>query len=226
MTNQNTYTVYKHVNNINNKQYIGITKRKPEERWGSRGINYQNRSPYFWAAIVKYGWNNFTHEIIASGLSKEEACSMEIELIKKLKTQDRNFGYNILEGGTAPKITDEVREKMSKAMMGNKNGLGKKCSEEKKEKISKAQKGRTLTEEHKRKLSLAKKGKKKGPPPEHVKQKISKSHKKKPVYCFETNKTYISIQECSRNLEVPATIIVRCCKNKIKSYKGFHFKYV
>lgn len=81
---------------------------------------------------------------------------MEKSLIKKYNTQDRNFGYNIMEGGIAPQLPQEVRSKIAKALKGNKNGLGKKCSEEKKRKISLAQKGRKLTEEHKIKLKKPK----------------------------------------------------------------------
>ena len=99
-------------------------------------IHYSNKCPYFWNAIEKYGWDNFSHEVVASGLTKEEACELEIRLVAENKTQDRNFGYNILEGGTAPSIPEEVRQKMSVSMMGNKSGLGHPCSEEKKKKIT------------------------------------------------------------------------------------------
>ena len=56
------YSVYLHNNKINNKKYIGITKQKPKNRWGLNGYNY-NSSPYFYAAIQKYGWDNFEHII-------------------------------------------------------------------------------------------------------------------------------------------------------------------
>ena len=105
------YSVYMHVNKVNDKKYIGITKQTPEARWGTNGRNYQNRCPHFWSSIQKYGWNNFEHIVVASGLSKEDACNMEIDLIAKYRTQDKNFGYNILEGGTAPSLPEEVRKK-------------------------------------------------------------------------------------------------------------------
>ena len=62
--------VYKHTS-PSGKVYIGITKQKPEKRWGN-GKNYA-QNEYFFAAILKYGWGNFTHEIIADGLTREEA---------------------------------------------------------------------------------------------------------------------------------------------------------
>lgn len=220
-----SYYVYKHTNKKNGKIYIGITKQKPENRWGNNGINYSNKCPYFWNAIEKYGWDNFFHEVVASGLTKEEACELEIRLIAENKTQDRNFGYNILEGGTAPSIPEEVRQKMSVSMMGNKNGLGHPCSEEKKKKISDAQKGRKFSEEHKRNISLAKSGKSHAPPSMEARKKISDSHEKNPVYCEETDTVYSSIHECARQLELQATLVCKCCKGKAKTTGGYHLHY-
>ena len=105
------YYVYLHNNKINNKKYIGITKQKPENRWGLNGCNY-NSSPYFYSAIQKYGWNNFEHIILYNNLTKEEACKKEIELINKYKTQNKKYGYNIMEGGSAPSLPKEVRDKL------------------------------------------------------------------------------------------------------------------
>ena len=222
---EKSYYVYIHTNLTNNKKYIGITCQEPKLRWGHNGNTYKGKCPVFWNAIQKYGWNGFSHEIVASDLTREEACDMEIELIKEYQTQERKFGYNILEGGTAPAIPPEVREKMSKAMMGNKNGLGKPCSEEKKKKISDAQKGRKLTEEHKKLLSLAKKGTTHAPPSEETRRKISDAHKKKPVICKETGVVYPSIQQCARELGIEATCICACCRGRTKSIKGLHFEY-
>lgn len=73
METSNNYKVYKHTNQINGKSYVGITCQKPEYRWGTDGQGYKE-CPFFWNAIQKYGWNNFSHEIIFEGLTHEEAC--------------------------------------------------------------------------------------------------------------------------------------------------------
>lgn len=153
------YTVYQHKNKINGKVYIGITKRIPELRWGNDGANYKS-SPHFYSAIKKYGWNNFEHNILFENLSKDEACLKEKELIKEFNSMNRKFGYNSTSGGEFSfEMSEESRQKKSKAMLGNKNGLGKPCSKEKARKISEAQKGKKLSEEHKQKLSQSAKKK-------------------------------------------------------------------
>jgi GntP family gluconate:H+ symporter len=73
------YCVYCHTNNINGKRYIGITCQKPEHRWRN-GKGYINNS-YFYRAIQKYGWHNFSHNILYMNLSKEDAEKIEVELI-------------------------------------------------------------------------------------------------------------------------------------------------
>ena len=217
------YTVYVHINKINHKKYIGITKQKPEDRWGKNGENYKESS-HFYAAIQKYGWDNFEHIILKENLTKEQACNMEIHLIKQYNTQNNKFGYNVLPGGTSPAMPQEVREKISRSMKGNKNGLNKVCSEEKKQKISKAQKGRPLAKEHKMKL---RKPKSITHPCSEQKRKniIAAKKDKKAVICIETGIEYESIQECARQLKLHATNICKVLKGKLKTTGGFHFKY-
>lgn len=216
------YTVYQHKNKINGKIYIGITMQKPEQRW-RYGEGYKS-SPHFYAAIQKYGWDNFEHNILFQNLTKEEACKKEQELIAKFNSINREFGYNSTSGGEIFVMNEETKQKISQAMMGNKNGLGHPCSEEKKRKISKAQKGRTLTEEHKQKLSEAAK-KRHTPCSEQAKENIRKSSHKKPVYCEELDIIFESVQECSRQLGIPATNISKLCGGRGKTLKGYHLRY-
>ena len=216
------YTVYQHKNKINGKIYIGITMQEPEQRW-RHGEGYKS-SPHFYAAIQKYGWDNFEHNILFQNLTKEDACQKEQELILKFNSMNRKYGYNSTSGGDIFIMNDETKQKISKAMMGNKNGLGHPCSEEKKKKISETQKGRKLTEEHKQKLSEAAK-KRHTPCSEQAKENIQKASHKKPVYCEELNKIFESVQECSRQLGIPATNISKLCKGRGKTLKGYHLKY-
>lgn len=94
---EDNFKVYMHVNKINKKKYIGVTKTSLNKRWDN-GIGYK-RQKKFYNSILKYGWDNFEHFVFEDNLSKEEAYEIEKLLIKKLKTQDRDFGYNVVEGG-------------------------------------------------------------------------------------------------------------------------------
>lgn len=113
-----SYCVYKHTT-PSGKVYIGITKQKPSRRWRN-GEGYKSpdgdETP-FYKAIKKYGWENIKHEIIADGLSKEEACKLEIEKIHEFKSQSREFGYNVLKGGDVPlaDCPQEVKDKMKES---------------------------------------------------------------------------------------------------------------
>ena len=217
------YIVYQHKNKINGKVYIGITSQKPEQRWGSQGCNYKS-SPHFYSAIQKYGWDNFEHNILFTELTKEQACLKEQELIKEYNSMNREFGYNSTSGGDIFTMNEETKQKISQAMMGNQNNLGHPCSEEKKKKISNAQKGREFTKKHKQKLSEAAKNRH-VPCSEEKKQILKEKSHKKPVYCEELDKIFESVQECGRQLGIPATNISKLCNGRGKTLKGYHLRY-
>lgn len=96
MHEERKWCVYIHTS-PSNKRYIGITSRKPEERWGN-GNGYKHNL-HFTNAIAKYGWNNFKHEVVMKELSEQDAKSAEIELISKYNTTNPLYGYNISSGG-------------------------------------------------------------------------------------------------------------------------------
>ena len=112
------WIVYKHTS-PSGKVYIGITSNSPEKRW-NHGRNYSGNQ-YFTNAILKYGWNNFKHEIVASNLSVDEAKAMETSLIKLYK--DKKISYNISAGGdgNSKPVSKETRAKISRAMKGHKS---------------------------------------------------------------------------------------------------------
>lgn len=94
--NDAKWTVYVHIS-PSNKYYVGITKLRPIERWGTQGQMYKKQ--LFYNAIQKYGWDNFEHVIIAEHLTKDEACKMEMTLIESLDSYGEH-GYNGDSGGT------------------------------------------------------------------------------------------------------------------------------
>ena len=216
------YTVYQHKNKINGKVYIGITSQKPEQRWRN-GEGYKS-SPHFYSAIQKYGWDNFEHNILFVELTKEQACLKEQELIKEFNSMNREYGYNSTSGGDIFIMNEETKQKISQALMGNQNNLGHSCSEEKKKKISEAQKDREFTKEHKQKLYEAAKNRH-VPCSEEKKQTLKEKSHKKPVYCEELDKVFESVQECGRQLGIPATNITKLCNGRGKTLKGYHLRY-
>ena len=150
------YTVYLH-RFPNNKVYIGITSLKPSRRW-KNGQGYKNKQPLIYRAINKYGWNNIEHILLFENLSKEEAESKEIELIKVYDSTNPLKGYNTESGGSVNKhLSEATKEKLRQA------NLGKKHTTEEKKKMSKSikkayEEGRkVMTKEHLQKMQDARK---------------------------------------------------------------------
>lgn len=166
------FAIYKHTS-PSGKVYIGITCQKPENRWGRDGSGYKH-SPHFLAAIKKYGWENISHEIIAEGLTKEEAERKEVELIALYDATNRKKGYNADLGGNSPgRASEETRKKISEGLRGaNHHYYGKHLSEEHRRKLGEAHRGKKYaprSPEHCRKLSEVNTGKH---PTEETRQKL------------------------------------------------------
>lgn len=221
------YVVYCHTNKINEKRYIGITSRKPERRWRN-GDGYSHNK-HFYSSIQKYGWHNFTHEILYCDLKKEDACEIEKRLIKEYQTTDENKGYNIGTGGEhgaeGSKRTAEQNLRKSeqmKAIMNNPSIVSK---------ISNARNGIKFSDEHienLRKSHIGKSPSNKGVPMTEEQKVILRERKKskmKKVYCLETNTVYDSIAEASRATGLRVGNIHGVCEGKRKQTGGYHFEY-
>lgn len=125
-----SWVVYKHIA-PNGKAYVGITSQEPSKRWknGSGYVRKDKHQILFENAIKKYGWDSFQHIIVASNLSFDEACKMEIEEIKFYK--ERNMSYNITDGGEGFKgfkMSDESKQKLRELHLGKplKKGVAEK----------------------------------------------------------------------------------------------------
>lgn len=221
------YTVYKHTT-PSGKVYIGITKKKPEYRWNN-GNGYKGNE-HFYRAILKYGWENIRHEIVATGLTKEQACDLEIELIAEYHATDPLYGYNNSTGGDCGMLgvhpSAETRRKISEAHKGLMAGAkhwhyGQHWSEEAKRKMREAHKFQRVSEETKRKMSKSRKGKK---PSNKTINAATETHKKK-VLCVETNKVYDSMKEASKKTKANSSRISDVCRGVRKTAGGYHWKY-
>lgn len=105
------YKVYVHISPYG-KRYYGITgESNVNKRW-KNGKGYKNNN-HFWNSICKYGWDNFTHEILFDNLTEEEAKLLEQMYIALYDTRNPNCGYNYTKGGDDnPMNNEEIREKV------------------------------------------------------------------------------------------------------------------
>lgn len=93
------YCVYEHIF-PNGKRYIGISCQVSKRWRDGKGYELQSKMAH---AIKRYGWDNIVHNIIADGLTKEQAACLEKYLIAQLHTIDN--GYNVSVGGEKLKGT-------------------------------------------------------------------------------------------------------------------------
>lgn len=165
----NNYLVYKHTS-PSGKSYIGQTNNLVNRN--SKHQHSSSKCRYFYNAIQKYGWNNFTHIIIESNLSLDLANELEEFLIQEGNTLYPN-GYNLKTGSTNGKhseetiqkittnnarrgghLTNDQKQKMKEGRLAsNYTRLGFKQTEETKQKIREIRTGTKRTEETKKKIS-------------------------------------------------------------------------
>lgn len=217
------YCVYRHIS-PNGKIYVGITSQKPENRWQA-GNGYRGNL-YFSRAIKKYGWENFKHEIIKENIPEKQAKEIEIELIKKYRSNERKFGYNISSGGeskSGTKISDWQKERIRQ---GN---LNKVVSFETREKLRKASKKYWQNEEHIEHMRAINKGKNNPAYGKHMTdaEKIKRKAKSVIQYTIdgkEINK-FISIHDANMKTKINRNDISKCCKGIFKQAGGYIWKY-
>ena len=224
------YCVYKHTS-PSGKVYIGITHKEPRERW-KNGLGYRTQKR-FYRAIVKYGWDSFTHEILFSGLSEQEAKDKEVALIAIYESSDKSHGYNVTLGGESMRgyiPPQEVREKISKA------NKGRKKPDTMRERLSAAKTGTHPSEAARLNMSRNHADISGDRNPmyqknhsEDSRRKMSENRPKRSVCQFSINGELIAIHSSTREAErktgVNHTHIGRCCKKTQRSAGGFVWKY-
>ena len=175
--------IYKIVNKINNKIYIGQTKDiiKRFTRHKSNVVNKINHTLY--DSMRCYGIENFEFIIIEKIENINKLNEREQYWIDYYKSYDRNYGYNLrlkAESNRGYKHSEKSKINMSLAKQKNPSWLGKKHTKESRDKIAKAHKGKKLTKIHKLNIAKSLIGKKRRPHSKEAKLKMSISHKGKP----------------------------------------------
>ncbi len=140
--------IYKTVNVVNDKFYVGKDRYDNPEYLGSGLILRQ--------AIRKYGRHSFRKEIVEHCQDDVELNEREVYWIDKLRPP-----YNIAAGGTGGSTMKHASESSRKEWRRKLSvaGKGKHISDEVKEKMSRAKRGKVFSEEHKANLSMARAGK-------------------------------------------------------------------
>jgi group I intron endonuclease len=119
------FSIYIIKNKINDKIYIGQTKGTINKRWiGHKSRANKGSNLVLHSAMRLHGIENFNIELIECVATLEEANKKEFELINNLNSKCPN-GYNMVDGGnveflnaTEPK-TKQHKEKIQSSHMKN-----------------------------------------------------------------------------------------------------------
>lgn len=134
---RNKFLVYRLKNKINGKSYIGITCRAVSARWCEhlQRVREGQRVSRLYAAMRKYGVENFSKEILARVATDAEVRVLETHFIHKFDSYHNGYNSN-LGGHGFLEIPDHIKKK-----------------------IGAAQKGKIIPAETRARMSLAKLGK-------------------------------------------------------------------
>ena len=203
--------IYKIVNKINGKVYIGQTIRSIEDRWSDHCKN-SSRCTAIKNAIVKYGIDNFKISTISYCNSLDEMNHREERYISLYNTMSPN-GYNLQPGGKNHKLSNETKAKLSHIN---------------KDTIPPSRKGSVLTEKHKRQISKKLKGRKRDRKSiEKFKKTIATvGTNNRKVLCITNNIKYPSLSKAASELGISVSSVWRCASGIKIEYKGLRFEYV
>lgn len=239
---EKTYCIYCHTNRINGKKYIGMTSQSLKNRW-MYGHGYKGCTE-FESAIKQFGWKEFDHEVLATGLSFETACESEKHFIEKLGSRYPD-GYNLDGGGTAGRDLSTI----TKTRIGDQN-RGRHPTEETRKKMSAARRGREFSDETRKKLSAANKGKTRT---EEQRKRLSEARKKlllsnnelreicsermrscgeekeRAVFQYTKDGVFVkkhdSVRRAAKSVGGKHSNICKCCRGEKKSMYGYVWKY-
>ena len=121
------YSIYRAINLLTNKVYIGFDSKWPKRKHQHKfsAIYENDTSIIFYNAIRKYGWENFSWEVIYQSLDKEHTLKfMEPFFIKEYNSYvgfKNHNGYNMTIGGDGcPGMIHSVKTKQKHRVITSK----------------------------------------------------------------------------------------------------------
>lgn len=119
--NAKCWLVYRAVNLINGKSYIGITGnplgvRKSGHKQGAK----DPKGRLFLRAIKKYGFDMFRFSVIKTVPSKEEVLAEEVRLIATLRPEYNSSAGGDVGGSTTPEGMKTIRDTLARLSEGRK----------------------------------------------------------------------------------------------------------
>lgn len=208
--------IYKTTNLINGKWYIGQDSKNIPHYYGG-GVLLKK-------AIKKYGKENFKKEILeqlSTNSTKEDLNKAEIKWINKLSAVNNGNSYNIALGGSDISKNPETGKKISKKLIGNKNGVGKRPNNS-----GNLWKGKKGSEHHLFGKISAKKGLRIS---EDLRVKNALCHGAKEFFKIDkygNKEKFLIINDCARKYNMHRSAIQQCLIGKRKSHKNNTFSYV
>ena len=143
--------VYKIINKINDKKYIGSTKDK-KKRWKEHRRKLRkgcHENIYLQRSWDKYGSINFEFSVVEKVDKSSNLIEREQYYMDEFESE-----YNIVPKADGSEMSEDTRAKISESKKGEKHPLyGEHRSEETKRRIGEGNKGKELSKKTKRKIS-------------------------------------------------------------------------
>jgi len=118
------FKIYVILNLVNEKFYIGRTRRSLLVRWKEHLHDAKKRGFHFSKALNKYGSGNFYMRTIDQTSDEARAYELETFYIKVFQSHDPRYGYNSTLGGDGAGVPNAAtRAKMSVMRRGSKHPL-------------------------------------------------------------------------------------------------------
>lgn len=232
--------------------YIGQTcKPNPKDRWGKDGREYtrDNKKHLFFAnAILAHGWDNFTHEIIETGITTlAEANTRErywIEYYHTYAGDPECRGFNLTRGGDGTPGFTLSLEAIEKSRLKH---IGKHSSPETEfpskaiycittsatfESINEAARQTSCTPSAIFRCCNSELLSTNGlqwcylEDKDHFKVRKADKFKRSLVYCVELNRIFNSYYEAERELHIDRHKISCCCKGRFAKAGDYTWKLI